>query len=248
MTRMTADRNAAGETAPGKPISPAQSTIDALLALIEEGGWVAGQQLPSQRQLAERLGVSRPTVREALVALGTMGLITIRPGRGIFLQHHPLETGPAAGDGRFWEDGGQPPSRMVQMFQFRYVVEPAVAGLAAQNATAAQIEDLKQLVTRMRETLDRQDVTELSRLDGAFHQQVVEAANNPFFTKALAPTLGLVIESQQPAATHPEEVVAEHEAIVEALLSHASWKARRTMRQHINATLEREHITLDMSR
>lgn len=239
--------HAPDETAPNRQTPPAQSTIDALLALIEDGGWTPGQQLPSQRQLAEHLGVSRPTVREALVALETMGLVRIRPGRGIFLLRHSPEEATPGDCELVWTDMARPSSRLVQLYQFRYVVEPVVAGLAAQNATGAQLEDLKQLIERMRQTGEENDLAQLSRLNCALHQQVIEAANNPFFTKALAPTLMMLIESQQPAAAIPAQAVEEHAAVVEALVVRASGKARRAMRRHISAAAARAHITLDLA-
>lgn len=241
------DSSIAHKTTQRQQAFPEPSTVDALLALIKNSGKGPGQQLPSQRQLAERLGVSRPTVREALVALETMGLVRIRPGRGIFLLHQAAQTvgtddceAPRTG-------AAQPSSRTVQMYQFRYVVEPVVAGLAAQNATSAQIEDLRQLVERMREALGHNDASRLGHLNCAFHQQVIEAANNPFFTKSLAPTLLGLLENQPLEVTVPPEVVAEHQAVVEALMARASGKTRRAMRRHIGAVAARARIALDLA-
>lgn len=233
------------ETPPERPAPHAQTTIDAVLAVIETGGWRPGQLLPSQRQLAERIGVSRPTVREALVALETMGLIRISPGRGIFLlRHAPREASSANSEAARLDASAQISSRLVQMYQFRYVVEPVVAGLAAQNITSAQLEDLKQLIERMREAIANKDTPLWARLNCAFHQQVIEAANNPFFTKALDPTLVPQIENQHPDAMALSEVVAEHEAVVGALQTRASGKARHAMRHHIGAAAARAGIEL----
>ena len=247
MAQEIATPSTPGPTAPNRQTPPAQSTIDALIALLASGSWSPGQQLPSQRQLAERLGVSRPTVREALVALETMKLVSIRPGRGIFLLRRTTEETAPNDCEAVWTSPPQPPSRLVQMYQFRYVVEPAVAGLVAKNATAAQIEDLKHLVERMRDTLQDFDPSLLARLNCAFHQQLVEAANNPFFTQSLAPSLTLMMEHQQPAPADPEAIVAEHETLLVALMARSTVKARRAMRRHIEASAARVHITLNLA-
>ncbi|EFL52405.1 GntR domain protein [Solidesulfovibrio fructosivorans JJ]] len=231
----------------GSPQAPDQSAMDALVALIGSGNWAPGQKLPSQRQLAIRLGVSRPTVREALVALETLGRVRIRPGRGIYLAGEATDQSLGEDCRIARADALQRPSRLVQMYQFRYVVEPAVAGLAAQNATAAQLEDLKYLASRMREALERRDGALLSRLNCTLHHQIVEAANNPFFTKSLAPSLSQLIENQQPGVSPVEEAVAEHEALVEALALHAPGAARRAMRRHIAAAAARANIALHLA-
>ncbi|MFU2207816.1 FadR/GntR family transcriptional regulator [Solidesulfovibrio sp. C21] len=231
----------------GSPQVPDQSAMDALLALIDSGDWAPGQRLPSQRQLAARLRVSRPTVREALVALETLGRVRIRPGRGIYLAGETADRSLGEDCRGARADALQRPSRLVQMYQFRYVVEPAVAGLAAQNATDAQLEDLKHLASRMREALDGGDAALLVRLNCTLHHQIVEAANNPFFTKSLAPSLSQLIENQPPVLSLTEEVVAEHEALVEALALHAPGKSRRAMRRHIAAAAARADIALHLA-
>ena len=65
--------------------SSSEETAESILAMIQANNWQEGHKLPPQRALAESLGVSRPTVREALVVLETMGKVSILPGKGVFL-------------------------------------------------------------------------------------------------------------------------------------------------------------------
>ena len=216
--------------------------------MILSGGWQAGRKLPSQRELAERLGISRPTIREALIVMETRGEVHTQPGKGVYVAR-PL----ADADGPKPQKPAQGPrpavalsaGKAAQMYQFRYAIEPAVAGLVAVNATMAQIEDLRQLSTRMREALARNDLALLAQLDFAFHGQLVEAANNPFFTQAIAPSLDMFSESQQlPFANDAAigDTVLEHEALVEALRKRSPAEARQAMRAHILGAASRAGI------
>ena len=67
--------------------SSSEETAESILSMIQAHNWQEGHKLPPQRALAESLGVSRPTVREALVILETMGKVNIQPGKGVFFVH-----------------------------------------------------------------------------------------------------------------------------------------------------------------
>jgi GntR family transcriptional repressor for pyruvate dehydrogenase complex len=214
--------------------------------MIARNGWSGGFQLPSQRTLAEELGFSRPTVREALVALETMGRVEIKPGKGAFLvDGTPL--GSPVGAPRAVANRSVLSGRESQMYQFRYAIEPAIAGLVAVNATAAQKEDMGVVVAAMRQALEAMDQTEFARLDFSFHSQMIEAANNRFFTEAITPFLGIFFESQTlPLALDDSvhDTVREHEEIMDHIRAGRSAEAHRAMEKHVRGVAERAGVKL----
>ncbi len=276
---------AAAKTKSVPKTSSSEHAAVAIRDMILSGGWRPGWRLPSQRELALRLGISRPTIREALIALEMRGEVETLPGKGVYVAS-PAPDGADGPDG--WsgypgrgnsggqvgsggvggaaglgvpdslgraglrsEDAGAVPEltagKAAQMYQFRLAIEPAVAGLVAENATMAQMEDLRQLSGRMRAALVSGDLTILAQLDFAFHRQLVEAANNPFFTQAIAPSLDMFFESQQlPFASGLSvgETVAEHEALVDALQRRSPAEAGEAMRRHILGAASRAGISL----
>ncbi len=100
-----------------------QYAVDAIRRLIETEGYAPGAALPAQRELAERLGVSRASLREALSTLSALGLVSVQPGRGVYVQE---ATG--APDGH-WPFAGEVAAAHV--FQLRFALEGFAAGLAA---------------------------------------------------------------------------------------------------------------------
>jgi len=201
--------------------------------------------LPPQRALAETLGVSRPTVREALVILETMGKVTIQPGKGVFLVTRAQESLPAAPVTRF--DRSFITGKETQIFQFRHAIEPAIAALVALNATQAQLDDMAAMLDDMKQASVRGDVQLFAQLDFAFHTQMIEAANNPFFIEAMRPFFDLFSESQRLPFSNQEGLVdtmREHAVLLEHLRSRNSHGARLAMEEHVVATAARAGVRI----
>ena len=201
--------------------------------------------MPPQRALAETLGVSRPTVREALVILETMGKVTIQPGKGVFLVTRAQESLPAAPVTRF--DRSFITGKETQIFQFRHAIEPAIAALVALNATQAQLDDMAAMLDDMKQASVRGDVQLFAQLDFAFHTQMIEAANNPFFIEAMRPFFDLFSESQRLPFSNQEGLVdtmREHAALLEHLRSRNSHGARMAMEEHVVATAARAGVRI----
>ena len=201
--------------------------------------------MPPQRALAETLGVSRPTVREALVILETMGKVTIQPGKGVFLVTRAQESLPAAPVTRF--DRSFIAGKETQIFQFRHAIEPAIAALVALNATQAQLDDMAAMLDDMKQASVRGDVQLFAQLDFAFHTQMIEAANNPFFIEAMRPFFDLFSESQRLPFSNQEGLVdtmREHAVLLEHLRSRNSHGARLAMEEHVVATAARAGVRI----
>ncbi|WP_297893242.1 FadR/GntR family transcriptional regulator [uncultured Desulfovibrio sp.] len=225
--------------------SSSEETAERILSMILDNNWQEGHKLPPQRALAETLGVSRPTVREALVILETMGKVNIQPGKGVFLVTRAQEGLPAAPVTRF--DRSFIAGKETQIFQFRHAIEPAIAALVALNATQAQIDDMAAMLDDMKQASVRGDVQHFAQLDFAFHTQMIEAANNPFFIEAMRPFFDLFSESQRLPFSNQEGLVdtmREHAALLEHLRSRNSHGARLAMEEHVVATAARAGVRI----
>ena len=128
--------------------SSSEETAESILSMIQAHNWQEGHKLPAQRALAESLGVSRPTVREALVILETMGKVDVQPGKGVFLKTRAQE-GMSLSVARR-PDRSFIAGKETQIYQFRHAIEPAIAALVALNATQAQIDDMAAMLDEMR--------------------------------------------------------------------------------------------------
>ncbi|WP_419787096.1 FadR/GntR family transcriptional regulator [Pseudodesulfovibrio sp.] len=226
-------------------MSRTDEAMQSIETMIAQNGWAPGFQLPSQRTLAEELPFSRPTIREALVAMEALGRVEIRPGKGVFLSAG--EVSAAAARVKVMTPSAALSGRESQMYQFRYAIEPAIAGLVAVNATAAQIADMDVVVEAMRTAKAAGDHTEFARLDFTFHSQMIEAANNRFFTEAISPFLGLFFESQKlPLALDDSlsDTIREHERIMEYFHNHQPAEAHKAMERHIHGVARRAGVRL----
>ena len=140
-----------------------------LRALIGSGEFPPGSRLPAERDLAKQLGVSRPSVREALIALEVEGLVEVRMGSGIYVREQPA---PAAAV------SAEPP---LETIRAREVIECELAARAATSMKAAQLRGLREAIRLMQhEAAQGQLPTQGDRL---FHVRIVEAAGNPVLTR-----------------------------------------------------------------
>jgi GntR family transcriptional repressor for pyruvate dehydrogenase complex len=142
--------------------------------IIGAGTWKAGDQLPPQRQLAQELGVSMASLREALHTLQGMGVLEFRHGQGTFVCHDPSAIVERCLDLALLLD-----REMVQDFlDARRAVEGGLAYLAAQRATEDQITELGGLVNGMKDAVETGDDDSWETLDVAFHRLVSEMSDS----------------------------------------------------------------------
>ncbi|MDD1021347.1 MULTISPECIES: FadR/GntR family transcriptional regulator [Pseudomonas] len=210
--------------------------LQAIRQLISEQGFGPGDALPSQRDLALQLGVSRASLREALSSLSALGVISVQPGKGVFVQA-PEAT--AAGAGLSWPFAAQ--ASPVDIFQLRYALEGFAAGLAAVTLTADELDALEDNVEAMRRQLRVGDFEAAARLDFEFHQKILLASGNQAMLSILSTSAEIFLESQKLPFIRPEramETWQEHRKILRALARHASGAAQKAMQEHVrNAAL-----------
>jgi GntR family transcriptional regulator, transcriptional repressor for pyruvate dehydrogenase complex len=228
------DRDAALETVfkPVRPPTTFEETVERLGTAIRLGLLPPGSKLPAERNLAERLRISRSTLRQALTTLVQSGhLVSVR-GRtgGTFVAERP----PLA------EQDGKPLGDDAwAVLDYRVAIETGATILAAERADDEQLDVLDALVRRMSEV---RDFEEYRRADIRFHIGVAEAAGSPRLVTAMTEVQGQVSDLIA-LIPHPEEVLthsnAQHRRIVSLLRRGRGAQAVTLMREHIEGT---EHI------
>lgn len=207
-----------------------------LSKLVSDGAVLPGQRLPSERDLAEKLNVSRPTIREAMIALELSGIVEIRTGSGIYVtDKKPFVTSEDKGVGPF------------EILEIRTILETEACALAAKNITDEQITQLKATVIEMEEEEKRPDNSE--KADGKFHIIIAEASQNSAISSVVSWLWQLREQSDLSSAfaarlrkggVHPS--IQDHKDIVTALEKRSPTKARKAMKIHLeNATEAASH-------
>lgn len=212
-----------------------QQVADQIRGLIQGGQLVPGARLPAERELAQQLGVSRPSLREALIALEIDGSVEIRMGSGIYVTAEP--------DRRQWQSGSMGESPL-ELMQARATVEGAVILLAAARVTTDFLKSLRQVLDQM-----RAEITEARKpldLDRLFHLTIANQSGN----SVLAHIVGdLFDERHSPMSAQirtrfetPEtwtSALAEHEAIYAALEARNPLLAQTRMHAHLEESKQR---------
>jgi GntR family transcriptional regulator, transcriptional repressor for pyruvate dehydrogenase complex len=207
------------------PRAVPEYALQAIRQLIESEGYRPGDALPSQRDLAERLGVSRASLREALSSLSALGLVSVQAGKGVFVQE------PAKGEaaGAFvWPFAAQVSA--ADTFQLRFALEGFACGLAAGVLTAQELDLLEDNVEQMRRELRAGDFERAARLDFEFHQRILAASGNQAMFALVASSAEIFLESQKLPFIRPERAME-------------TWQEhRKILKQHIRAAALRTGI------
>ncbi|MGP0173477.1 FadR/GntR family transcriptional regulator [Pseudomonas sp. NCHU5208] len=204
--------------------------VQKLLEPIKRGQWPAGQMLPGQRELAEQLQISRPSLREAITVLETLGVLRSLPGKGVLVLDAPQPVDVAA------TQASARAATLENVLQLRYALEPFIAGLVAQSVDDNALSQLRLLVMDMREAVEDRDPPALASAYTAFHRKLVAITSNPIFLSVSQQTAGALEQSEGPVLREPEhaeQILEEHESILRAIRRRDSELASRAMRQHI---------------
>jgi len=207
------------------------SVANQITALINKGIFPAGSRLPGERELAERFGVSRVTVREAEIALQAVGRIEIKMGSGVYV----CEQQPTDHD-------SLPDVSAFELTEARSLFESEAAALAAPKISDETLDQLDQLLVQMADTSDPEAANEADR---QFHQTIAEASNN----RAVVYTIknlwrmrnelpGVKASYESVCVGDADYRVKEHRMIFDALKAHDPAAARDAMRQHFYRLIE----------
>lgn len=212
--------------------------VDQIKRLITLGTLVPGQRLPSERVLAELLGVSRPTMREAMRALEAMGIVSSRHGSGTFVTDLSAET--LARPLTFVLDINR--DALHELFAVRVLLEAGAAEAAAATADAAVCDQLAACIAEMRQAADAE---QFLGPDLTFHQVVHRASGNALLFALMnglrALTRASLLASANGSAAR-REAVEEHEAVLEALRRHDGAAAAQAMRRHVENARRRSQL------
>jgi GntR family transcriptional regulator, transcriptional repressor for pyruvate dehydrogenase complex len=198
--------------------------------LIKEGRFKARDQLPSERELAETFKVSRTSVREALRALETRGLIVSRTGMGNFVADLPVDSlvGPLA---KMLIDEKE---ALADVFEMRKLIEPQIAALAAERATDRDIAQLKSIVAKQTEAVRRGETG--VDADAELHLCISRTTQNQALQKLVFSLMEVLSRSREESLQTTERrnaSIETHRRIVSAIEKHDQIKARNEMLRHI---------------
>jgi len=196
------------------------------------GRYAIGDRLPAERELSLESGISRPAVREAMIALEVQGLIEVRLGSGAYVVRLPGDQDKQGFDITAFE-----------LTEARMLFEGEAAALAATQITDAELEMLAGLVRRMDDENHQPDVSEDA--DHEFHMLVARATRNAAIARTIeyywrlrttSPECALLHAKARTANVRP--IVAEHSAILTALRARDPAAARSAMRAHLRAVID----------
>jgi GntR family transcriptional repressor for pyruvate dehydrogenase complex len=209
---------------------------DQIRTLIRSGEFQPGARLPPERDLARQLGVSRPSVREALIALEVEGLVEVRIGSGIYV----LDGGPRANGG----DEVQAASGPFELLRARWVIEGECAALAAKSAKKAHVAAIEEALELMQKQMgtDKQPLS----ADRLFHLRIAEATGNGALVHVVrmlweerTGPLYKQLEHHYDSPHLWETALGEHRAVLKAIAAHDPAAARAAMQRHLNQACKR---------
>jgi len=205
--------------------------IETLGKLIAEGALRPGDNLPSERTLAEMLKVSRTSVRQALKALDVLGVLEIRPGSRTYLNKSisKLLINPMKFMSLLHGVG------TIELYETRKIIEVSLARLAAENAVEKDIENMKLLLCRAEESLD--DPREFLYAEMEFHDAIFKASGNRILSAMMFSINNLLLESREKTVklfTNLKDSLKQHAEIFEAIKAKDIDGAGKAMFKHLN--------------
>jgi GntR family transcriptional repressor for pyruvate dehydrogenase complex len=215
---------------PIQKVSIAEEIAKQIMDLISSGSLRPGQRLPSERELCEHFGASRPSLREALRGLAIVGVLNARVGDG---------TSVAVDPGIFMRKVME--WRMVtekhdidNLLEVRLALEVISAARAARNATEAALNELRELVAKMKASGTNE--TQFARLDAEFHVVIAKASGNSLILNLVSMIRNQLVRALTKALRSPDAIVhsnKEHTALLNAIESHDADASKAAMLAHL---------------
>jgi GntR family transcriptional repressor for pyruvate dehydrogenase complex len=229
------DARPAGQYRPGYELVAEQ-----ILELIVELRLQPGDRMPTENDLASRLGTSRTVVREAVKILSALGRVRAQKGRGLYVADGEGMLGSSRWGGFFLPTDLD---HVYMLFEFRRVQEAAASRLAAGRATPAELRAIEAAVETCREGHVTGQRELFDRGDDDFHLSIAIASHNPFLVESVREARRLQRQSSTiglhgTIGGHAEEAVTEHAAIYGAIRDGDPEAAAQAACAHLDNTLE----------
>lgn len=219
-----------------------EQIVDRIENRILNGELEPGDKLPPEHELAKQFGVSRTAIREAMKALSQKGLIVVQPGRGTFVIDSTSSAMRNSID-LFVKIGSI--DGIVDLVEVREILEPEIAAMAANRATADQIADMQEAVEAMDKAMNNPEAFVEADLD--FHLALAKATHNTLIPILIDALVDLLREHRTRAASVKggmERSQPYHKSILDAVKAGDASAARETMRSHLAQTRKEVESTL----
>jgi GntR family transcriptional regulator, transcriptional repressor for pyruvate dehydrogenase complex len=204
--------------------------VEHLRAYVVEARLSAGDRLPSERELSERLGVSRASVRQAIVALEVQGILEVKHGEGTFLRTARMDTLPIA-------QLADLKRRLPDILDAREAIEVKLAELAAERRTKSDLAAIDAALKKMEHEIEHGTTGEQG--DHDFHQSVVRAARSELLARMYALILKDIELSSHETADQigtPTTLLEQDRRIGDAIRAGEGPAAATAMRDHLKTT------------
>ena len=208
----------------------ATEVITQLRSFVKSGGYRAGDRLPSERELATKLGVGRPALREAIKALGVLDVLESRRGAGTFLKSTQ------ALDGAWPERVELRPATysLLELLEVRKMFEPRAAWFAAARGTQKELREIQDARKALEEHDD--DWRQVVTYDFELHSAIVRAARNRILEQINDMLAPIMIKSRQTTSrsmSNRNKMHSDHERIIDAIFRGHSDEAENAMMEHL---------------
>lgn len=206
-----------------------EQVVERLSEHVAAAGLKVGDRLPAERELVTRLGVSRTSIRQAIVALEVQGLVEVRHGGGVFLLR--VNWAPEPETVLLARQ-----QRLPDVLEARDALETKTAALAAHRRTEDDMDEIDAALRDMRDAIDRGELGEDA--DRRFHDAITAAARNPLIAEAMTVLSERIAESRRESLNQPgrpQQSLAQHTAIAEAIRRGDPDAAAAAMHLHVSS-------------
>jgi len=193
-----------------------------------------GDRLMSERELAQRLGVSRTSVRQALTALRVGGLVEIRHGDGVYLLRSPEDVVPSLA-----EELLQSHAQLPAIMEVREALETQTARLAARRRSEADLDEMRLALREMAAAIEQGD--DGAEADRRFHGAITAASHNELLAGLMEQLADVIDQTRRASLSRPgrpPRSLMAHEQILQAISDHDEDGAARAMRDHLEVVAD----------
>jgi DNA-binding FadR family transcriptional regulator len=220
-----------------------EQIVSQLMNAIQKNVFAYGDYLPSENELMNMFEVSRSVVREALLSLSACGIVDVQKGKGAQVlkptMDHVLDPFARFVNYKCGNDG------LIYILKVRQIIEPKVAGLAAEYRSEAEFAHLSECIAEQKRSME--DRIKISEWDIEFHETLARASQNPVFPIILRPLFDVLMKFHSPVFNDGsviERTIKSHEKILDAIKAKDPTAAQQAMEDHLTKAEENVQYTI----